>query len=175
MKINIFPFVLLINMINTIVYLPRNRIRSFINKIDNKCIYSNINIKNFDSEHVVPNSFIKNNNINRDLYNIFKCDRTINRSRGNRIFNDESKFLINNENVYLNTSKSIIAKTCMYYIYTYIPYIEDRQTFYSRVIDKDTLERWYSEHEIVDGYINDWIERRNFEIYKIQGNKQLFF
>jgi endonuclease I len=135
--------------------LHSSRIRPFIDRVDSLCIYTQKPLEIYDCEHVIPRSFIQNKKNERDLHNIFKCNRHINRSRQNKPFTDDMAIQP------LTVSKSIVARTCLYYIDHYNPNLDD---FFQRVINETTLTKWQHLHDITEHEVY-----RNYEIFKVQG------
>ncbi|AOM63495.1 putative endonuclease I [Heterosigma akashiwo virus 01] len=144
-------------------YIARNKVRNVITQIDPVCIYTRQRIPKFDCEHVVPCSFIKDKKIEKDLHNIFKCTPSINRKRQNKPF-VEDMYYIHHDDI----TKAIIARVCMHYLYKYKP---DRKSFFDKVIQKELMEEWYEIFKIEDCNLL----RRDYEVYKLQGDHNDFF
>lgn len=163
-----------------------------------KDIYKNIygnKYLDYNLEHIVPQSKIKNNKLlRRDMHNILLYPRMLNTHRSNYKYTnndfiyqnslllDEQGFICNNS-LYIPEKNSIktssmkifcpntsyrgeISRSCMYFIYTYEKYTN---MVLKDVIDLDTLIMWNELHPVTE-----LEEYKNKIIYDNQGNENIF-
>jgi endonuclease I len=130
-------------------------IRPFIQTVDPVCLYTRELLHAFDIEHVIPRSFIRDKCIEKDINILFKCNPSVNRSRQNKPFTDVLRK--HHFQVVHPETKGIIARTCLYYLYTYYPI---KTQFYTNVISKSLLEQWHDENSVSEYEII-----RNYNIY----------
>lgn len=182
-------FILILTMVSTTcLILPKpkqvvstRKMRAIVDTLDQVCLYSQHPVLVYDCEHVVPRSFIRDSNTERDLHLIFKCTPSLNRSRQNKKFIDvlppplpqSPSIFVNPTGIYLfsNKARALVSCTCLYYLYTHMDYFT-RDSFYNSVISKNVLEEWYDVYGKT--LITEQDKERNQNIYKIQGNKNYF-
>ena len=132
--------VFVLSIVSCVRAMTTRRVRTLINTIDTTCVYTQKSIVLFDCEHIIPRSFIRDKRIENDMHLVYKCTPSLNRSRGNKKFDE---FTTPNTYGITNTvTKGIVSRTCLYFMYTYHTQYT-RSDFYERVIDRFLLEEWY--------------------------------
>jgi deoxyribonuclease-1 len=150
-------------------------------------VYNISNRNNYNIEHIVPKSKIKNKNAISDLHLLFIANSKINSLRSNFIFLDEKEiyskkilyfdkngFIINKSSYYGIVSfekkffippfhsRGIIARSLLYYKNEYNQNI-------SNIINENILYEWNNKYGVTKKEIE-----RNIQIYNLQGNKNIF-
>jgi endonuclease I len=127
-------------------------------------------------EHVVPQSFIKEKNLKKDMHNLLWVPMWMNSHRARYRYADidiggkviETAKKCNKRGLFEPPEeyKGFIARCGLYFAFTY-PKYED--LVFNKVISEETASKWHFSFPPTEKE-----KRRNFEIQKIQGNINFF-
>lgn len=159
-----------------------------------RCAYSNNLIEDnlcqrqvkADEEHLVPQSWHSGSKTHpgQDMHQIFVVTKSSNGSRGNLIYYQPTcSTMVQKEggSVYAENGKSIgfipnynLGAICRATLYTLLTY---KDTFHSnyffRSVDKNTVMSFLIQKAMTEP-VTFWEKHRNYELYKLQGNRNPF-
>lgn len=172
-------------------YVSRNKLRPILFNI-----YGKENIYDSTLEHIIPQSVYKQTDkvLSRDLHNLIFYPSKLNTHRSNfkyisdlklygdsKILDENGEVLkyinpINNEISIKNSKRRLfmpkdeykgdISRAAMYFIHTYPKY---RDFILSEIIDPYTILTWHHQFPV-----SDLEKHKSLEIFKEQGNENLF-